>query len=233
VRYWTVLDVDLAVVAEAATHSRRVRFGRDGSELTTTSYAGAGEGDPDPTGPRSKATSIARHSGVDRIFVHRHRDLFERIHAAATQPPDNPVTRASLRGDLLAARQGCTRMAERTRQLETRLSELFGEQLWRATGLGAPTDIDQLQQRIVTLEQPSSYDCKLDERDQDLVAARAVNRELMARLNVSQPIGYRASASTTPVAHHILQQPAMRTAETQERCSGSSHDPKRTACTAC
>jgi hypothetical protein len=44
-------------------------------------------------------------------------------------------------------------MAARTQQLETRLSEVLGEQAWRATGLAAPTDIDQLQERIVSLEQ--------------------------------------------------------------------------------
>jgi integrase/recombinase XerD len=40
VRYWTVLDEDLAVVGEADAFLRHVRFGRDGSELTTRSYAG-------------------------------------------------------------------------------------------------------------------------------------------------------------------------------------------------
>lgn len=39
-RYWTVLDEDLAVVDEADAFLRHVRFGRDGSELTTRSYAG-------------------------------------------------------------------------------------------------------------------------------------------------------------------------------------------------
>ena len=145
-------------------------------------------------GAELSVTSIARR-GVDRTFLYRHRDLLERIHAAATQPPDNPeigprVTRASLQADLLAAQQRCTRMAARTQQLETRLSELLGEQAWRATGLGAPTDIDQLQQRIVTLEQQTvELRLQLEERDQDLAAARAANRELMAQLNVSQPTG--------------------------------------------
>jgi site-specific recombinase XerD len=41
VRYWTVLDEDLAVVEEADAFLRHVRFGRDGSELTTRSYAGS------------------------------------------------------------------------------------------------------------------------------------------------------------------------------------------------
>lgn len=40
VRYWTVLDEDLAVVREADEFLRHVRFGRDGSELTTRAYAG-------------------------------------------------------------------------------------------------------------------------------------------------------------------------------------------------
>jgi integrase/recombinase XerD len=40
-RYWTVLDEHLAVVEEADAFLRHVRFGRDGSELTTRSYAGA------------------------------------------------------------------------------------------------------------------------------------------------------------------------------------------------
>ena len=39
-QYWTVLDDDLGVVAEADAFLRHVRFGRDGSELTTKSYAG-------------------------------------------------------------------------------------------------------------------------------------------------------------------------------------------------
>ena len=39
VRYWTVLDADLRVVPVADGFLRQVRFGRDGAELTTKSYA--------------------------------------------------------------------------------------------------------------------------------------------------------------------------------------------------
>jgi integrase len=39
-RYWTVIDDDLAVAGEADDFLRHVRFGRDGSELTTRAYAG-------------------------------------------------------------------------------------------------------------------------------------------------------------------------------------------------
>jgi site-specific recombinase XerD len=41
VRYWTVLDDDLTVVAAADAFLRYVRFGRDDAELTTKSYAGS------------------------------------------------------------------------------------------------------------------------------------------------------------------------------------------------
>lgn len=40
VRYWTVIDENMAVVSEADEFLRHVRFGRDGSELTTRAYAG-------------------------------------------------------------------------------------------------------------------------------------------------------------------------------------------------
>lgn len=40
IRYWTVLDEDLVPVPEADAFLRHLRLGRDGSELTTRSYAG-------------------------------------------------------------------------------------------------------------------------------------------------------------------------------------------------
>lgn len=40
-RYWTVIDEDLLVVLVADAYLRYVRFGRDGAESTTKSYAGA------------------------------------------------------------------------------------------------------------------------------------------------------------------------------------------------
>ena len=40
-RYWTVLDEELAVVPAADSFLRQIRFGRDGAESTTRSYAGS------------------------------------------------------------------------------------------------------------------------------------------------------------------------------------------------
>ena len=135
-------------------------------------------------------TAIARAAGVDRTFLYRHRDLLGQIHALAAQPTTGTTipSRASLHADLLAAQQRAIRLAARVRQLEQRLSQLLGEQTWRESGLGAPDDVDELKQRIVHLEQQAvDLRLQLEERDQDLTAARAANRELMTQLNANRP----------------------------------------------
>jgi hypothetical protein len=140
-------------------------------------------------GDRITTSGIARAAGVDRTFLYRHRDLMEKIHALQADPvPDDhigpAVTRASLQADLLAAHERAARLTARIHQLEKRLSEALGEHTWRESGLGAPADIDALHQRIGQLEQHNlDLQQQLDERDEDLAAARAANRELMARLN--------------------------------------------------
>jgi chromosome segregation ATPase len=127
---------------------------------------------------------------VDRTFLYRHRDLLEKIHALEAAPPaasegtGPAVTRASLQADLLAAHERALRLTARIRQLEQRLSEALGEQAWRESGLGAPADIGAMNQKITHLEQQAAdLRLQLDERDQDLTAARAANRELMTQLN--------------------------------------------------
>lgn len=146
-------------------------------------------------GEEISVSRIAGRAGVDRTFLYRHRDLLAHVHAAEAQPR-NPgdagpaVTRASLQADLLATQQRCARMAARTQQLEMRLSELLGEQAWRASGLGAPTDIDELQRRIVFLEQQVvDLHLQIETRDEELAAARGANRELMTQLNGAHHAG--------------------------------------------
>jgi hypothetical protein len=142
-------------------------------------------------GDEISVSGIARQAGVDRTFLYRHRDLLEQLHALDAQPPNTPgigptVSRASLQADLLAAQERAGRLAARVHQLERRLSQALGEQAWRESGLGAPDDIDQLKQQINTLEQQATdLRLQLQERDQDLNAARAANRELMTRINAS------------------------------------------------
>jgi hypothetical protein len=145
-------------------------------------------------GAEISASSIARTAGVDRSFLYRHRDLLAQIHALEATPPATgdgltpAVTRASLHADLLAAGERAVRLTSRIRQLETRLSEALGEQAWRESGLGVPADIDALNQKISHLEQQTvELRLQLAERDQDLAAARAANRELIAQLNTAAP----------------------------------------------
>lgn len=77
-----------------------------------------------------------------------------------------------------------SRLAARVRQLETRLSQLLGEQAWHASGLGAPADIEELQRKLTRLEQVQiDLTAQLDERTEELRAAREANRELTRALN--------------------------------------------------
>jgi cell division protein ZapA (FtsZ GTPase activity inhibitor) len=140
-------------------------------------------------GGEISASGIARLAGVDRTFLYRHRDLLAKIHALQAEPAvadgtGPTVTRASLQADLLAAHERAVRLNTRIQHLEKRLSEILGEQVWRESGLGAPADIDALNQKIAHLEQHViDLRLQIEERDEDLTAARAANRELMTRLN--------------------------------------------------
>jgi hypothetical protein len=143
-------------------------------------------------GAEITVSGIARAAAVDRAFLYRHRDLLEKIHTLEATPPvagdgtGPAVTRASLQADLLAAHERAVRLNARVCQLEKRLSETLGEQAWRESGLGTPADIDALSQKITHLEQQAiDLRLQLEERDQDLTAARAANRELMAQLNTA------------------------------------------------
>ena len=142
-------------------------------------------------GTEITVAGIARAASVDRTFLYRHRDLLGKIHALEAAPPASgttgpAVTCASLQADLLAAHERCVRLNARVRQLEKCLSEALGDQAWRESGLGAPADTDALSQQITHLEQQAiDLRLQLEEQGQDLAAARAANRELMAQLNTA------------------------------------------------
>jgi polyhydroxyalkanoate synthesis regulator phasin len=147
-------------------------------------------------GAENSVSAIARTAGVDRSFLYRHRDLLEKIHALAAEPPatgggtGQAVTRASLQADLLAAHERAARLNARIQHLEKRLSDALGEHVWRESGLGTPADIDALHQQITHLEQRvADLRLQLAESDEDLAAARATNRELMARINAPNTTG--------------------------------------------
>jgi hypothetical protein len=181
-----------STTSSALARTEKMRAGRQADSarrrqrvITANSQAAA-------AGTEISVAGIARAAGVDRTFLYRHRDLLEKIHAAEAAPPPAgdtaglAVTRASLQADLLAAHERAIRLSTRVRQLEQRLSDALGEQAWRESGLGAPADIDALGQKITHLEQQAAdLRLQLEERGDELAAARAANRELMTRLNHS------------------------------------------------
>lgn len=136
-------------------------------------------------------SALARRAGVDRSFLYRHPDLLAQAHVSATQPPPGGATapsRASLQADLLAANDRCRRLSDQVRVLEHRLSAELGQHVWERTGIGAPTDMDGLLARILDLEQQNlDLKIQLDERTDELEAARSANRELTKIVN--QPRG--------------------------------------------
>jgi regulator of replication initiation timing len=91
------------------------------------------------------------------------------------------------------------RLSRENTQLRQRLSEHLGDQAWRESGLGPPDDIDRIHRRVTELEQHTAEQRRqLAEREDELDATRATNRELMTRLNRQTRTG--ATSRATPVA---------------------------------
>jgi hypothetical protein len=145
--------------------------------------------DAGASGRELSVSAIARAAGVDRTFLYRHPDLLAQAHLAQERPSaaENggpAVSRESLQADLAGTQAQIGRQAARVRHLEAKLSQMLGEQAWRESGLGAPEDIDKLKRRITELEQANvELTRRLEERGEELDAARAANREMMAQIN--------------------------------------------------
>jgi transposase-like protein len=145
-------------------------------------------------GEEISISAIARKARVDRSLLYRHRDLHALVTAKAAEPPTTSGTgpavgRASLLADLAGANDRINRLATENNQLRHRLSEALGEQAWRESGLGGPHDIQTLQRRVTDLEQHIvELQRQLVDRNDELAAARAANRELMTAINRSGPV---------------------------------------------
>jgi hypothetical protein len=135
-------------------------------------------------------SSVAVRARVHRSFIHRHPDLRAAVIAAADDPAASgpagagAVSRRSLLADNANLRERNRRLEHHARGLEQRLSELLGTQISRRTGLGAPDDAAALREQAGSLRQ-QILDLRktLDERDEELAAAREASRRLMAELN--------------------------------------------------
>lgn len=128
-----------------------------------------------------------RTPGCHRLRArHRLQGPTAELESAERDPASgaSAVSRASLQADLANAQARTVRLSARIRQLERRLSQELGEQAWRESGLGAPSDIEKLQRTITRLEQRDvELTEALDESQADLAAAREANRELTRTLN--------------------------------------------------
>jgi hypothetical protein len=142
-------------------------------------------------GEEISISAVARAAGVDRSFLYRHHDLrgqiLERVAQAqpdASLPRTTQVSRQSLLADLANLRAHNERLRRQVTKLARRLSEALGEEVFRASGLGGPDDTEELRHRVGDLEQ-TVLDLRqqLEERTEELDAARTTNRELMAELN--------------------------------------------------
>jgi len=61
---------------------------------------------------------------------------------------------------------------------------MLGEQAWHASGLGAQADISELQRKLTRLEHAGiDLTAQLEERTEELRAARDANRELTRALS--------------------------------------------------
>ncbi len=134
-------------------------------------------------------SAVARTAGVDRSFLYRHHDLRSQILAAADEPepPSSSGTRTSrrsLQADLANLGAHNERLRHQNAKLTERLSEVLGEQVFRDAGLTPTNEIESLRKRVAELEQQLlDYKQDLQDRDDELAAARATNRELIATLN--------------------------------------------------
>lgn len=144
-------------------------------------------GPPDSLNELSVA-SIARAAGVHRSFLYRHPDLLAAALAHIANPPTAAsgiqASRNSLLADLANAAERNARLTRQITELENALSRHLGDQVWRETGLGAPDDVAQLHARVARLEQEVlDLQRDLHDREEELDAARAANRTLLAQAN--------------------------------------------------
>lgn len=175
----------------ATAAGRQADGGRRHERVTAVITAAIAAGDP----AALAVAAVARTAGVHRSYLYRHPDLVKLLHEAARapvsgQPAPERVTAASLRADLAHARDRAARAEADARALRRRLSEALGQQVWADTGLGPTDEVAGLRADLERLRQENADLAEaLDDRDGELDAARAANRELMAQLNAPPGTG--------------------------------------------
>ena len=137
--------------------------------------------------------AVAAAAGVHRSFLYRpsHQDLLAAVKRAQATPPavraGGRVSDAGLRAENGNLRSQNQRLTERLRVLERRLGEALGTAIHTEAGLGSGGTAEQVQRRLQQAEeQVRTLRRELEEREDELRAARAANRELLTALNVGR-----------------------------------------------
>lgn len=139
-------------------------------------------------GEELSVSAVARAAGVDRSFLYRHHDLRSQILAVVDSPEphrsDTHISQRSLLADCANLRAHNERLRQQNSALSQRLSELLGEQVFHEAGIGRTDEIKALREQVAEHEQ-ELLDRRQDlqDRDDELFAARAANRDLIASLN--------------------------------------------------
>jgi len=143
-------------------------------------------------GEEITASAVARAAGVDRSFLYRHHDLRVQVVARAealdAPPASTAVSKRSLLADLANLREQNERLRRQNSKLTVRLSQALGEEVFQASGIGRTDETEQLRTQVGQLDQQLlDLRQELEERTDELAAARATNRDLMAELNGRRP----------------------------------------------
>ncbi len=144
----------------------------------------------DADGSEITISAVASRAKVHRSFIHRHTDLHAAVlkAAAGTVTDPSPAATAISHRSVLAENANLheqnRRLAQQVSDLEDRLSELLGQQAFDRSGLGASVSTAAARAELET-ERQAVLDLRraLEERDEELAAARETNRRLMNQLN--------------------------------------------------
>ena len=153
-------------------HQALAEMRTDGSEITISSVAG--------------------RASVHRSFIHRHPDLHAAVLQAAADattcpsPASTAISHKSVLAENANLHEQNRRLAQQISDLEDRLSELLGQHAFDRSGLGAPASTAAVLAELEAERQTAqNLRRALEERDDELAAARETNRRLMNQLNRS------------------------------------------------
>src|SRR6266516_6440686 len=154
-------------------------------------------------------SAVAARARVHRSFVHRHPDLHAAVLKAAADATTSPspaataISHRSVLAENANLHEQNRRLAQHISDLEDRLSELLGQQAFERSGLGAPASLAAADAELESQRQ-TVLDLKraMEEREDELAAARETNRRLMNQLNRSSS-NERVAAVTQRIWWHF------------------------------